>query len=109
MAEVHAYLQRFDEAESIYMQIDQKDLALDLRSRLGDWMRVVQLIQAGAGDDKMLATAYKNIGDYYADRQKWEKAFKYYSKSKSIEELMECAYMLEDFKTIQKYANQLPE
>jgi WD repeat-containing protein 35 len=52
-------------------QMEQKDLAVELRTRLGDWFRVVQLVQSGAGDDKLLTTAWNNIGDYYADRQKW--------------------------------------
>jgi len=69
-AEVMAYFGRFDEAEQIYLKMGQKDLALDLRMRLGDWLRVVQLINQGAGDDELLTRAFKNIGDYYADRQK---------------------------------------
>lgn len=53
-------------------------MALDLRMRLGDWARVVQLIEQGAGNDAMLKKAYKNLGDYSAERQKWNKAAKYY-------------------------------
>ncbi len=30
-AEVAAYFKRFDEAETIYREIDRKDLAIDLR------------------------------------------------------------------------------
>ena len=44
------YLNKFDEAESIYREIDRKDLAIQLRKRLGDYMRVVQLLQTGGGD-----------------------------------------------------------
>lgn len=47
--------------------------------RLGDWARVVQLIEQGAGNDEMLKKAYKNLGDYSAERQKWAKAAKYYA------------------------------
>lgn len=80
-AEVAVYFRRFDEAENIYLhEMDSKDLAVELRTRLGDWFRVVQLINTGAGDDSLLKTAYNNIGDYYADRQKWLKASKYYAK-----------------------------
>jgi WD repeat-containing protein 35 len=72
-AEVAAYFRRFDEAETLYLQMDCKELAVELRTRLGDWFRVVQLIQSGAGDDNLLNEAYNHIGDYYADRQKWVK------------------------------------
>ena len=39
-AEIANYFQRFDEAEALYREIDRKDLAIDLRVRLGDWFRV---------------------------------------------------------------------
>ena len=43
-AEVAVYFQRFDEAEALYRDMDRKDLAIELRMRLGDWLRVVQLV-----------------------------------------------------------------
>jgi WD repeat-containing protein 35 len=70
-AEVAAYFKRFDEAEIIYRDIDRKDLAIELRMRLGDWFRVVQLLQSGGGDDVLLTKAWNQIGDYYAERFKW--------------------------------------
>ena len=52
--------------------MDRKDLAMDLRIRLGEWFKVVQLIKNGGGaDDHLLQNAWNNIGDYYYDRQKW--------------------------------------
>lgn len=69
-AEVAVYFQRFDEAETLYRDIDRKDLAIELRMRLGDWFRVLQLVQSGGGDDELQALAWNRIGDYYADRQK---------------------------------------
>ena len=50
-----------------------RDLAVDLRMKLGDWFRVVHLLKTGggAGDDTLLTQAWSAIGDYYADRQKW--------------------------------------
>lgn len=66
-----AYFKRFDEAETIYREMDRKDLAIDLRIRLGDWFRVLQLIQTGGGDDLLKQRAMNMIGDYYAERYKW--------------------------------------
>ncbi len=58
--------------------MDQKDMALELRQRLGDWFRVLQLIQmGGAGDDRMLLEANNKIGEYYAERQRWYDCFKH--------------------------------
>ena len=56
-AEVAAYFQRFDEAEQIYRDMDRKDLAIELRKRLGDWFRVVQLVQAGAGQFNLVQSS----------------------------------------------------
>lgn len=109
-AEVAAYFRHFDEAENIYLnEMDSKDLAIELRIRLGDWFRVVQLIQSGGGDDRLLRTAYNNIGDYYADRQKWQKAFKYYSKAKNYKEMAQCAYILDDYESLETFIQQMPE
>ena len=48
-AEVEAYLKSFDEAERLYLDLDCRNLAVDLRVRLGDWFRVVQLLKTGGG------------------------------------------------------------
>lgn len=42
-AEVSSYFERHDEAESMFREIDRKDLTISLRERLGDWFRVVQV------------------------------------------------------------------
>ena len=56
-----------------------RDLAVSLRKKLGDWFRVVQLLKSGSGgDDAQLEEAWNAIGDYYADRQKWQRAVTYY-------------------------------
>ena len=57
------------------------DLALDMRQKLGDWPRVVQIIEQGSGNDESLTKAYKHLGDYSAERGKWTKAVKYYSSA----------------------------
>ncbi len=109
-AEVASYFRRFDEAEGILLKADAKDLAVELRMRLGDWFRVVQLIQSGGGgDDQVLAQAYSSIGDYYADRQKWDKAFLFYTKAKNTKALVQCSYVLEDYMALEKYTHQLPD
>ena len=40
-AEVACYFKKYDEAEQIFKDIDRKDLALNLRMRLGDWSKVL--------------------------------------------------------------------
>ncbi|KAJ4459772.1 putative WD40 repeat protein [Paratrimastix pyriformis] len=73
-AEVMVYFKKFDVAERMYREMDRADLAIALRIKLGDWARVAALVQEGAGDDELLMRAYNEIGEYYADRQKWSPA-----------------------------------
>lgn len=101
-AEVSIHLKRFDEAESIYREIDRKDLAIQLRKKVGEYPRVVSLLQSGGGNDELAREAWDRIGDYYADKLKWKKALQYYSQSKNQEQLVECYYRLEKFPELQK-------
>ncbi|KAJ8550446.1 hypothetical protein ON010_g10623 [Phytophthora cinnamomi] len=108
-AEVAAYFQNFDEAEALYRKIDRKDLAIDLRQRLGDWFRVVQLVQSGGGNDDLLTLAWNMIGEYFLDRHKWEKAIKYYAQAKNTNALVQCYYALGDFNQLEALVNDIPE
>ncbi|CAE7432828.1 Wdr35 [Symbiodinium pilosum] len=106
-AEVAAYFQRFDEAESLYREIDRKDLAIDLRVRLGDWFRVIQL--AHGANEELLHQAWSAIGDYYADRCKWPNAANYYAKAGNNAALVDTYYFLEDYDSLERLIPQLPE
>merc|ERR1740117_1782570 len=106
-AEVAAYFQRFDEAESLYREIDRKDLAIDLRVRLGDWFRVIQL--SHGGNDDLLQQAWSSIGDYYAERGKWSNAAQYYAKARNHNALVDTYYFLEDYDSLEGLINYLPE
>mmetsp|Transcript_3004 Transcript_3004/g.7686 ORF Transcript_3004/g.7686 Transcript_3004/m.7686 type:complete len:1249 (+) Transcript_3004:101-3847(+) len=106
-AEVAAYFQRFDEAEALYREIDRKDLAIDLRVRLGDWFRVIQL--AHGGNEDLLQQAWSAIGDYYADRGKWSNAAQYYAKAQNNSALVDAYYFLEDYGALERLIGYLPE
>ena len=83
---------------------------MDLRIRLGDWFRVVQLIKTGSsGDDSMLENAWEAIGDYHFDRQRWTQAVTYYAKGRITEKLVDCYYFLEDFDALEKLIAGLSE
>lgn len=62
-----------------------------------------------AGDDQLLEQAWNAIGDYYADRQKWQNAVTYYVQGRNQARLAECYYMLEDYYGLEKMVNTLPE
>ena len=47
-------------------------MAYQLRRKLGDWFRVVQILQSGAvASDAMQSEAWNELGDFYFDRQQW--------------------------------------
>lgn len=88
-----------------------RDLALALRRKLGDWFRVLQLLQvgSGAGDDVQMEEAWNAVGDYYADRQKWSNAIQHYLPGRNHEKLADCYYMMEDYDNLEKLMHSLPD
>lgn len=108
-AEIAIYFKDFEEAEEIYKKIDRKDLALDMRVRIGDWVKVLQLVDQGVGNDELINVAYNNIGDYYAERFRWKSAASHYSLAQNNEELVEAYYKIEDFEGLAKMIDILPE
>lgn len=110
-AEIAAYFHRFEQAENIYLDMDRMDLAIDMRMKLGDWFKVVQLLQSGSGgaDDKKLMQAWDAIGHYFIDRQKYSNAVTYFKQSNNQEQLLECYYMMEDYEAMHQLAESLPE
>ncbi|KAJ1332158.1 hypothetical protein BSLG_008975 [Batrachochytrium salamandrivorans] len=109
-AEIAAYCTQFDVAEKMYLEMDRKDLAIQLRIRMGDWFRVVQLIKSGGGcDDQFLEKACNHIGDHYYDQQRWTQAISYYSQARNQERLVECYYIVEDYENIEKLSLSLSE
>jgi len=108
-AEVASYFGNFDEAERAYRELDRRDLSLQLRANIGDWFKVVQLVQQGGGDDAMLQTAWNRIGDYFYERQKVTKAAQYYAQAKNMEALIKCYCALEDWPGLEKTMATLNE
>ncbi|EDV23603.1 uncharacterized protein TRIADDRAFT_50569 [Trichoplax adhaerens] len=111
LAEISAYFKRFDEAESYYFDMDRRDLAIDMRVKLGDWFRVSQLLktEGGGGDDNLVRQSHNAIGDYYADRHRWRDAIRQYVVGHNQNRLAECYYMLEDFEGLDNLMNSVPE
>ena len=109
-AEVAAYFKRFEEAEAHFLQIDRRDLAVKMRLKIGDHIRVVQLLRAGGGgEDALMTKCWNSIGDYYADRQHWSEAVKFYLQGNEKRRLAECYYRLEDYEGLAALVEGLVE
>uniref|UniRef100_A0A1X7V818 Uncharacterized protein n=1 Tax=Amphimedon queenslandica TaxID=400682 RepID=A0A1X7V818_AMPQE len=109
-AEVAAYYDDFDEAERLYIQMDRKDLAIELRVKLGHWFRVLQLLKSDGSlaTDVQMAQAWNSIGDYYAERDMWEHALGYYTQASNTELMAKAFFILEKFDSLESLADTLP-
>ncbi|CAF3875607.1 unnamed protein product [Rotaria sp. Silwood1] len=109
-AEIAAFLKQDDEVEKIYVHMDRKDLAYQLRRKLGDWFRVVQILQSGAiASDAMQNEAWNELGDFYYDRQQWATAAKYYEQSGNNSQLFYCYTFIDDYSALEKLSQSLQE
>ena len=99
-AEIMASFARFDEAEDIHRRADRQDLAIELRMRIGDWQRVITLLEAGGGDDELVRLARNRLGDFYADRKMWDSAIPLYRRVGNFEALVETYYIVEDYTSL---------
>ena len=110
-AEVELYMGRYDEAETIYREIDRKDLAVQMRKKLGDYSRVVQLLRGdgGGSTDDEIREALDDIGNTLCDAFKWKKAVQYFSDSGNVEKLVECHCRLNNYDELRQLCAELSE
>jgi WD repeat-containing protein 35 len=108
-AEVAVHLHNFDEAEGIYREIDRKDLAVQMRRKVGDYGRVVDLLRTGGGSDQQVREAWDRIGEQFADKFHWKKAVQYFAQSRNVDRLAECYYRLENFAELAKLSKDVAD
>lgn len=101
-AEISAYFQLFDEAEALFASMDRFDLSLAMRIKLGDWFKVEKMLRAGDKNNLTHVVALNNIGNYFFERQKWDRAALYYFRSNNLRKLIDCYYLLEEYKELEK-------
>jgi WD repeat-containing protein 35 len=117
-AEVAAYFHNFDEAEEMYVNMDRKDLALELRKRLGNWRRVLALHTKWYGDKKGRENdathneVHQKLGESYYDHQKWANAAKCFEQVKagsgSTSNLIDCYFRSEQWSSMERLAEEIP-
>ncbi|CAH8432453.1 unnamed protein product [Schistosoma rodhaini] len=110
-AEILVYFKKYDEAETLLLNNDRSDLAVELRKRLGDWFRVAQLTKDTGilMKDLEQAEIWNGIGDYYRSQMLWDKASDYYKQGNDLLKFAECLYQLEDYKGIERIIEELPD
>ncbi|KAI6173956.1 WD repeat-containing protein 35 [Aphelenchoides besseyi] len=87
------------------------DLAIDMRTKMHDYFRVLQILQtsSGPGDDVLLQRVWKNVGDFFMERQKWQSATKHYENGQNFQELVKCYLMMDDYARLEALSQQLPD
>uniref|UniRef100_A0AC34RFR1 Clathrin heavy chain n=1 Tax=Panagrolaimus sp. JU765 TaxID=591449 RepID=A0AC34RFR1_9BILA len=118
-AEVLTFYGDLDGAQEIYLQADRRDLAIDMRKKMNDWREVLRLLNfrleklgsttASVVTDALTLEALKHAGDWFAERQKWAQAARYYEAGRHYEELVSCYIKLDDFGRMENLANDLPD
>jgi WD repeat-containing protein 35 len=108
-AEVAAFYEKYDDAEQIYTALGRTDLALELRKKIGDYKKVIQLLGQGTSSDIEIKEANKKMGDYYAEKGKWAKAAGYYQVAQNYTLLIEAYYKAEDYEGLKKTISTVPE
>ena len=93
-----------------------RDLAIIMRKKLGDWHRVLTLLKGAPGtpastqfSDAQMDEAYTELGDQLADRHQWRAALGYYLLGHNQDRIIRANLVLEDFKYLQEMAVQLPD
>ena len=108
-AEIAAFYGRFDEAEQIYRETESINLILDLRSKIGDYKKVVEILKENSAGDDKLREAYKALGEHYFARKKWAKAAKMFALTKEYYQLIDSYYCSEDFDNLKALLEIIPE
>jgi WD repeat-containing protein 35 len=49
-------------------------------------LKVLQLLRSGGNDAEMEET-WNKIGDYFAERHKWDEAVQYYEKARNVDQV----------------------
>ena len=72
-AEVHMFYGNLEAAEKIYIDNDRRDLALDMHRKMNNWPRILKLLQqsGASNNDAMMIEAWREVGNWFAERQKW--------------------------------------
>lgn len=102
--EIFAYFNQFKEAEKVFMDCDRHDLAINLHKTVGNWCKVVELLEnnSNCGSDLEMKQALNNWADNCMDEQNWLEASKLYSKCENWTKLYKCYRLTENYSALFK-------
>lgn len=59
---------KYEDAEKIYRNIERKDLAINMKIKIGDYYGVLEMVKEGSGYDETLGKMTNQLGNFYAER-----------------------------------------
>ncbi|KAI5701658.1 hypothetical protein M8J75_011810 [Diaphorina citri] len=92
------------------LQLIKSDLAIAMREKTEDYVKVLNLLKIGRGaSDAETNAIFQNIGDKYAEKCQWSQAREYYEKCHCYEKLISVYTELGDFGALESCARKLPD
>lgn len=132
-AYIQMFFNRLDEAEKTFLSLGRLDCVLEMRADIGDWFRVLNIVNAKGGIvDALLLQKYADlieeykrkanfaIGEYYFERKRWSKALSHFRYNEIIQKeltevsteelkyITDCLYFLERYEDLNKFSKCLP-
>jgi WD repeat-containing protein 35 len=97
-AEIAQFFMDYDNAEDIYNNADRKDLSIAMRLKLGQWDKVISLMnQSGVVQEDSMKVAYVQLANQYMDSKDYDKAEEYYKKAGNKKGLINVYFAKEDY------------
>jgi WD repeat-containing protein 35 len=109
-AEIYQFFLKYDKAEEVYGMVDRKDLIIEMRMKLGNWERVIQLIrESGYVQEDNLKLAYNNYANQLYEDKNYARAEEFYTLTNNYEGLVNIWFKMEKFEKAIKFINVIPE
>lgn len=109
-AEIYQHFFDYDKAEEIYKNKERKDILIKMRIKLGNWGKVIDLIQESqVVQEDELKIALNNQAMQYLENLEYHKAEELFSKTGNKEELINVWFLTENFQKAAEYIEKIPE
>lgn len=97
-AEIHQFFFDYDKAEETFNLADRKDLIISMRMKLGQWDKVIELInKSGYLQEDNMKTTYNNLGMQLFESKDYKKAEEIFQLTNNYEALINLWFKTEEF------------
>lgn len=109
-AEVNQFYEDYDQAENEYSANDRKDLAIAMRFKLGQWDKVISLMQdSGVVKEDHIKASYSNHATQFFEDKDYDLAEENYKKAGDIQGLINVWFRTEEFDKAANYIDKIPD